>query len=210
MLAWLMNIFCLLWVPLFYFFWRSLPDNDAPGGVWAFLLGILGAGLLFFLESLLNPSLFGMSRWLGGFFLISLPVLLPLLVYFLLVFFGVVEGDLAFSGFAGFTLSWLIPGAVFNALRWSSLNYPITLVLVPLLWTAIALGVPFLITFLDPYRLFVTILVALGILAVPLAAASSYWAFFSQKTPLGSLFLALTLAPMLTSLVLSMLQAGPD
>ena len=200
-----MNVFCLLWVPLFYFFWRSLPENETPGGVWAFILGTLAGILQFFLDPLLDPGGFGFSRWLSGFFIVSLPVLVPILVYILMLFFGIIKGSFNIAGFA---LPWLIPWALIKAMGWLALSDPITLILVPILWTAIAVGLPFLISFINFDRIIVTILASLGIIAATLASASSYWAFFSQKTLWGVVFLISALIPMLLSIIFK-LRSNP-
>ena len=193
-----MNVFCLLWVPLVYFFWRSLPETDTSGGVWAFILGSITAVINFFIDPLFDPGGFAFSRWLSGFILVAIPALLPFLVYFLMIVLGLVKDNF---NFAGFSLPWLIPGAIFKALNWISLSDPIPLVLIPILWTAIALGLPFFISFLDPSRKAISIFSVFGGLIVPLAATSSYWAFYSQKAVLGGFFLALVLIPMLLSII---------
>ena len=200
-----MNIFCLLWLPLFYLLWRSFPENDSSVGFMAFILGSIAAIVQIFLDSPVDPAGFGFSRWLAGFFIVSLPVLTPLLIYLLLLNLRIIRGSF---DFAGFTLPWLIPGAVINALRWISLNDPITLILVPVLWTAIAVGVPFFIDFLRTGKTPLIVLAFPGILMVPLAAASSYWAFFSQENLKGTIFLGAALIPMLVSMTLSFIRAG--
>ena len=194
-----MNIFGLLWVPLFYSLWRSIPGNKDKGEGWALILGILAAVGHYFLESMVDPGGFQFSRWLSGFFIVAFPVLIPLLIYFLFVCLRFIREDRDYSGF---TLAWLIPGAVINALRWSSFSNPILLILIPLLWTSIAIGVPLFINLINPQKIILTILVSLGILAVPLTAVSSYWAFYSHKTQNGVILLIITVIPMIISVVL--------
>ena len=200
-----MNVFCLLWVPLFYFFWRSLPENETPGGVWAFIMGSLTGIVQFFIDPVIDPGGFGFSRWLSGFFTVTFPVLLPIFVYILMLFLGIIKGGF---DIAGFVLPWLIPGAIIKALGWIALSDPITLILVPILWTAIAVGLPFFIAFINFDRIIVTILASLGILMVSLASASAYWAFFSQKTLWGVVFLGTALIPMLLSVIFKLKAAS--
>jgi len=191
-------------MPLFYFFWRTVTGNEASsGGLFALLAGSVVTFVQFFLGSLVEPGGFGFSRWVSGWVdIVSLPALLPFFVYLFLIACRLVSGTVNFANFA---LLWLIPAAAIRALGWISLGEPILLVLVPVLWAAIAVGVPFFITLIQTGRILVILAASLGILAVPLAAASSYWAFYSQKSLMGSLFLFAAAAPMLVSIVLPFL-----
>ena len=200
-----------MWVPAFYLFWRAIVVIDTPtGGVWALLAGSIVAMLQFFLGYLIEPGGFGLSRWVSGCVdIVSLPALLPLLIYLFLVLFKIVSGTVDFANFA---LLWLIPCGAIRALGWSSLNDPLHLLLVPILWTAIATGIPFfmnIIQSLNPKgRILLLILACLGIAAIPFAAASSYWAFYAQKVSLGILLFIAAALPMLVSVVLSFIKAN--
>ena len=201
-----MSLYCLLWMPVFYLFWRSVTENkSSAGGVWALIIGSIVALIQFFLGALLDPLGFGFSRWMSGFVdLVSLPALAPILVYFILVCLKFVQGAFEFTNFA---LLWLIPGAAIRAVSWSAQSDPILLVLVPFLWTAVAVGVSFFLTIILKSRVFVIVVSSLAILVIPFAAASSYWAFYSQKSMEGSLFLTIAAAPMIVSMVLSFIRA---
>ena len=204
-----LTVFCLLWMPLFYLFWRTVAENDSPaGGVWALIAGSLVAMIQFFLGNLTEPGGFGVSRWVSGFVdIVALPVLAPILIYLFLAGFKIVSGTI---DFANFTLLWLIPGAAIRTLSWSSLNDPILLILVPLLWTAIAVGISFFIGIIQKSRLIVIIPSVLAILVIPFAAVCSYWAFYTQKVSLGFLFFSAAAVPMLVSLVLSFIRSSGD
>ena len=193
-------------MPLFYLFWRSISEtNSSTGGVWALIMGSIVALVQFFLGALVESGGFGLSRWVSGFVdIVTLPALAPLVVYFFLVLFKIVSGTIDFANFA---LLWLIPGAAIRAVSWSSQTDPILLVLVPVLWTAIAVGIPFFIKIIMNGRILAVIPSALGILAAPFAASCSYWAFFSQKSSLGFLFLFAAAAPMLASMILLFFKA---
>jgi len=201
-----MSLFCLLWIPLFYLFWRSISGSDAyAGGVWAPIAGSVMALIWFFIGPLADPGGFGFSRWLSGCLdIIVLPVLAPVLLYLFLVGFKIIAGNI---NFANFTLVWLIPCAVVKAISWSSQSDPILLVLVPFLWTAIAVGISFFINFFQYSRVSVIIPSSFGILLVPFAASCSYWAFFTQKTFWGFLFLLVAAAPMMASIILHLFKA---
>ncbi|MDR2434092.1 MAG: hypothetical protein LBD47_05960 [Treponema sp.] len=201
-----MSFFCLLWVPLLYLFRHSLTAEGGAGGVWALLLGSLTAIFQFFLGSIVDPGGFGFSRWLYGFVdVVTLLVLVPCAVYLLLILCR------AFSGppdFTHFILLWLIPVAALRAVSWSSLNDPLLLVISPLLWTALAVGIPFFIRLIiRRFRWYVVIPSGLCIAALPLAAASSYWMLFSQQPLPGFSLFAAVVTPMVISLVIDFIKA---
>jgi hypothetical protein len=189
-----MTFFCLLWVPLFYLFRRSLVGaGNTSGSVWALLLGSITAIVQFLLGYIFSPGGFGFSRWLFGFFeIVSMPVLLPFIAYFVMYMFG----GFSDADFANFTLLWLIPVGALRALSWSSMNDPILLVMTPLLWTAIAIGISFLIIWMtNSYNPFISVLAILCMILLPIAASTAYWAFFSQQTLLGFLLLLVAHIP---------------
>jgi hypothetical protein len=201
-----MNLFCLLWVPLFYLLRRSLAGGGGSGGIWALLLGSVTAIIQFFLGNLVSPGGFGFSRLLFGFIdIVSLPVLIPFLLCLLMLVFRGFSGD---ADFANFALLWLIPVAALRALSWSSRHDPILLVMVPLLWTALAAGIPFFINWImSDFRLRTAVTSIFCILLLPVAAAGAYWAFFSQQTLIGFILLALTHVPFFISLGLDVSRA---
>ena len=202
-----MSIFCLLWVPLFYLFRHSVSgENSSGGGVWALLLGSITAILQFFLGNLVSPGGFGFSRWLFGFIdIVCLPVLIPLIIYGILLILRAFSGEVDFANFA---LLWIIPVAGLRALSWSSHNDPILLVTVPLLWTALAAGIPFFINCMAKYfRWYVVIPSILCILVLPLTASGAYWALFSQQTLLGFLLFFVTQIPVVVLVTLDLVRA---
>jgi hypothetical protein len=106
--------------------------------------------------------------------------------------------------YAGFTLMWLVPPAVFYSISSSSSFIP--LVLVPMLWTAQAIGISFFIGRMTHgsrhnARWYTLIPSVLGIAALPVAATTSWWAFFSQRNFLGILLLAVSLIPAVVSII---------
>jgi len=191
-----MSFFCLLWVPLFYLLRRSISGGNGSGGVWALLLGSVTAIVQFFLGNFISPGGFGFSRWLSGFVdIVSVPVLIPLFLCTLIFLLrGGFSGDMDFTGFA---LLWLIPVAALRALSWSSRNDPILLVMVPILWTALAAGISFFIHWMiNRFRWYSAAVSIICIPLLPAAAAAAYWAFFSQQTALGFLLLFVVNIPM--------------
>jgi hypothetical protein len=194
-----MGIFCLLWVLVFFLFRRTFAGGGG-GGVWALLLGSITAVLQFFLGYFVSPGGFGFSRWLFGFVeIVSLPVLVPLVLYALLY---VLRGLSGSADFADFALLWMIPVAALRAIGWGPTNDAILLVCVPLLWTALAVGISFFINWAANNLRWYTITVSiLCILLLPVSAATAYWAFFSQQTLLGFLLFFVTQIPLGLSFV---------
>jgi hypothetical protein len=201
-----MSLFCLLWVPLFYLFRRSITAEGGAGGVWALLLGSVHAVFQFSLGYAVNPGGFGFSRWVFAFVdMVSLPVLIPLLVYAACIMLRLFSGGFDFTNFA---LLWMIPVAALRAISWSSRSDPLLLVAAPLLWTALAVGISFFIRcIIALFRWYVAVPASLGILALPATAAVSWWALFSQRTVLGVLLFFVSLVPMLISVTLDFVKA---
>jgi hypothetical protein len=191
-----MSLFCVLWMPLFYLFWVSVFPKDSfqVQDLWALFGGSLVAMLHFFIGDFVEADGFGFSRWLNGYIdVVCFPVLLPIGVR-LLLSLSPAFGARSPSGFA---LLWLIPGAIVRTATWGIRHDPVHLVLVPLLWTALALGISLFIQIIrDRERMVYVIPALLGIPVLSLSAASGYWAFFSQKTLEGLLLFIITLVPL--------------
>jgi hypothetical protein len=196
-------------MPLFYLFWRSIAPSGAAGeisrdagGIWALILGSLAAIIQFFLGSFIRrPGAFGLSRWLSACIdIVTLPAVIPLLVCFLFLRLRILSGSTNYTNFA---LLWLIPGAAIRAVSWSAQNDPSLLVLPPILWTAIAVGVPFFIVMLTGQLKWTFIPKVMALCLLPFLAATVYWAFFAQKTVLGFFLLGLTLIPLVFSVTVS-------
>jgi hypothetical protein len=190
-----MSFFCLLWIPLFYLFWISLFSEDAPG-LYQFLalfLGSLTALATFFLGSLIKPGGFGFSRWLSAYIdIVSLPVIIPLLTGYLASLLPFIPKG---GSSANFALLWLIPTAVMRTAVWGVRKDPLHLVLVPLLWSVLAVGIPAFFGLFRWLRGKPVVPGIIGFFLLSLTAATSYWAFFSQRLYLGLLFLILSLVP---------------
>ena len=196
-----MSFFCLLWVPLFYLLRRSVVGaGSSSGGVWALFLGGVAAIVQFFLGNFISPGGFGISRWLFGFVdLISVQVLLPIFAYLVIFAIRRFSGD---ADFAGFALLWLIPAGVTRTVNWSAQGDPILLVAVPLLWTALAAGFSFFIHWMITSKKWYAFVVSIPCaLSLPVIAAVSYWAFFSQRTLTGFCFLIAAYIPVIISFI---------
>jgi len=200
-----MSIFCFLWVPLYYLFRRSITGPSGSGGVWALLLGSITAIIQFFLGYLVSPGGFGLSRFLFGFIeIVSLPVLIPLFLYLIMSIFSGFSGDIDFGNFA---LLWMIPVAALRAISWGSSNDPLLLITVPLLWTAVAVGVSFFINLMaNNFRWWKLVFSIPCIFIIPVIAAGSYWMFFSQQTLYGFLLLFAANIPLGLSILFDVLR----
>jgi hypothetical protein len=186
-------------MPLFYLFWHSIARPDAEGacGIWALILGSVVAFIQFLLGGSLpdsffiSPGAFGLSRWFSVCInIVTLPAVLPLLVCFLFSRFRPRAVN-----YTHFAFLWLIPGAAIRAVS-SAQNDPALLVLTPILWTAIAVGVPFFMKNSAGPCTRTSIPKTIAMAVLPFLAATAYWAFFAQKTKLGFLLLTITLIPM--------------
>ena len=201
-----MTLFCFLWTPLFYLFWRSLNDESAlEGGTWALLMGIIIAFFRFFLGSFVNPGGFGFSRLVSACIdVVAFPVALPYIICVVFAFFRVISPQ---ANFANYAFLWLIPVAAVRALGWSSQNNPILLMGVPVLWTAVAAGIGLFIRIIQNSLGPAIVFAILGAVALPLLAATSYWALFSQHNLLGISLFILCLIPMVVSVVTAILDS---
>jgi len=197
-----MFLFSFLWIPFFLLFWRAIsPDGGGnAGAVSACIIGFAIGIFQFFADSLIFPGDFGLFRWLHGFIdLIIFPILIPLglcLVFFLL---NVFSGELNITNFL---LISLIPLSILRTLNYGNLLDPLRLMVIPLIWTSLAVGIPLFIRLIQNEFGTLVILGIFSCIALPFLAATAYWALFCQKLFLGLLFLIPTMAPMFVSVLL--------
>jgi hypothetical protein len=193
-----MSLFCLLCIPLLYLLRQT---SSAGGGesLWALPLGVAAVVVHNIFGPLVTPGEFGLSRWISGFVdIVGLPALFPLIVCGALVILRVFPRDMDYAGFA---LLWLVPLAAGRSISGNSPAL-IPLIIVPLLWSAQTLGVSFFINgMMENPRGYIVFFATLGIAALPIAAVSSWWAFFSHQTLLGVLLLLLSVIPAVISLL---------
>jgi hypothetical protein len=201
-----MYIFCVFWVPMFFLFRRSIAGGGGAGGMLALIAGSIAAFIQFFLGDIVEAGEFGVSRWLSAFVdVVGLPVLIPFFAYSFFIIFKSFSGN---YDFANFILIWMIPVAGLKALKWVSVRSPLVLVMVPLLWTALAMGLSlFVHCILRSFRWYVVIFSVIGIAALSFAAVTSYWALFSQQTMLGYALFAASMIPMTVSVIMDYVQA---
>ncbi|MDR1399386.1 MAG: hypothetical protein LBJ41_05650 [Treponema sp.] len=201
-----MKLFCLLWIPLFYLFWSSISSDEqlGSGGLWALLLGSIYAIAVFFFGPFIGEAGgFGYSRWLSiSVDLVSVPALAPFLVFALFLPFRVCRD------FTRFTLLWLIPDMLIRIIAWNVRNDPTQLILVPILRTAIVMGISGSIRLIMYGKVPGIITASLILLALPFGASCCYWFFFCQRPQEGFILLAITLIPMLLYCVFQLISTG--
>ena len=190
---------------MFYLFWRSLNDESAlEGGTWALLLGTIIAFFRFFLGNFVNAGGFGLERWVSACIdIVGLPVALPFIICVLFALFRIISAQVNFTNY---TFLWLIPVAAVRTLGWSSQNNPILLMGVPVLWTAVALGMGLFIRIVQNGWGLGLIPAILGAIALPLVGATAYWALFSQYNLLGISLFIVCCIPMIISIVMLFLE----
>lgn len=198
-----MIVFCLLWIPLVLLFRRALGfrTRSSAGLLTAVLLGLAAATLRHLAGPLLSPAGFGPSLFLYSLVdAVALPALLPLAFRSA---FALGSGEPAIE-YGEFALFWLTPVAVLHAVFWSARPEPLHLVLVPLLWSSVALGVPYLVRRFREEIGALSILALLAAVLLPFAAGLSYQAFFSHRALLGAALLVPCLLPMAVESALAM------
>jgi hypothetical protein len=197
-----MNFFCLLWVPLFYLFWRSMnEDSTETNPFWALVLGGIVALGQNYAGFLITPDEFGFMRWLHCLIdIIALPALVPIIIALILGSIHHKQDSVAITNFA---LLFIIPNAALRSVSRNVLQEPVGLLCVPLLWTALAMAIPFFIRpLLKRCNIFTVSIGCLGFIALPLLAGSSYWALFCQDTVRGMALLGITFVPVIFAVVI--------
>jgi hypothetical protein len=196
-----MILFCILWTPLILLLRlsRNAKNNGTSGRVVALFLGSAVSVLhqLFYPSS--SAAGFGLSLWLYALInIVLIPAVLPFLVFAFLSVLGFFKDG---ADPAQFVLFSLIPAGIIRAAAWNVRHDPLYLVLVPLLWTALALGVVFFARLVRK-RSFPRIISLLSApLLLSLIAAGSFWAFYRQIPAAGFILLAVLLVPSVIALV---------
>jgi hypothetical protein len=150
--------------------------------------------LLDFLGPLVESRGFGFSAWFHGaidYFI--LPVFLPLGIWALV---RKERGRRLSIDAVDFTLLWLVPVSIIGCVRWSVQVEGLNLVLIPLLWSALAVSLPFFFTLARENLGLMAFFGVLGVVLLPLVAITAYWAFFGQRILIGLLSTLFTIAPM--------------
>ncbi|MDR1429962.1 MAG: hypothetical protein LBI85_06695 [Spirochaetaceae bacterium] len=200
-----MTLFSFVWVFVFCLFWRAAAGGAFTGGVWAVFFGLVIALFQRFAGSPVYAGGFGFLRWVSSFVdIIVFPVLLPLGLCFVFLIFNVFSDSLDMTNFI---LVWLIPCSILRAMGLESYPPPMEAVFVPLLWTALAVGMPFFIRMSGELYGFRSALALAACAALPLLGATAYWAFFCQRLFLAYSLAALTVLPMFCTMTIHVVKA---
>ncbi len=190
-----MSLFCFLLVPLFLSFRHSLgyERGGRKGLTLAFALALAAALLSRAIGDVVPAGLFGFLRWAHLFADRSaLPALLPLAAWYALKRFRGAAFD---AERTDFILVWLIPVAALRAVTRSAGGDFSDLVLAPLFWIAIAVGVPPLIDAVGKEYGIRAFASAASAVLVPILCVTADWAFFAHLPLIGLLAFAAGVAP---------------
>ena len=176
-----MIFFSIFWIPVLYLFVEALQqpqDREKKGLVLSILGGSFVGVFTFFIPRLVPESSFGFLRWLHGFIdVVAFPVLLPLSVRYALQIRYKHQGYIEINQFI---LIWLIPVALVKSIHWNMHKDGILLVLTPLLWGALSIGIPRLLQKAEEELGFLSFLAYASAVLLPLVATTAYWAWFSK------------------------------
>ncbi|MDR3325083.1 MAG: hypothetical protein LBS82_03725 [Spirochaetaceae bacterium] len=201
-----MLVFFILWLPIFFGFWKEIRPkpvcSDARAAflenICAIATGTAYAVVRFVQADFVQAGGFGLSRYLSACVdYAALPVVLPLVVC---AAFHRIQKQFFHRGWTpdwtGFILLSLTPVALVCAVRWGSEKNPLLLVLTPLLWTALAVAVHPLLRFIakGPSTPRLVVGVA-GIVPLPFLASAAWWQFFIQRNLVALGLLAVLVVP---------------
>lgn len=201
-----MSLFCFFFIPALYLWRRSLHSEKKapfpePGVISGFCLGLAAAFVRSSVGEVFVQRGFGFSSFAAQ--LIDgapFDALLPIASYSLIRRFGASRRPFDQSEAAVFALSWLTPLCAFRAVFWSSVPDPVLLMVVPVLFAALALSLPYWIgKIIDDYGTAQAAAIAVSF-SLPFAAAATTWAFNSQRLFLGALFFCLSVAASIPAL----------
>ncbi|MDR2786113.1 MAG: hypothetical protein LBB83_09400 [Treponema sp.] len=200
-----MSFFCLFWTPLVLLLWVSLNSGNRgdSGGVPALVLGTLVSVLHYLFYPVINAAGFGFSLWLFALVnIVLIPAVLPFLIFALLSVPGFIKSE---TDPAKFALFALVPAGIIRAIGSSAQNDPLYLVLIPLLWTMLVLGISFFVQLVrESFSPRIPLLVAIFLL--PLIAAAGFWAFYGQMITAGYILLAFLSIPSVIALAATCLK----
>jgi hypothetical protein len=195
-----MNFFCMLWIPLFLLFWNSLNTERRgnSGRVWALILGTIVSVFHYLFYPFVKASGFGLSLWFHALIdIVFVPAALPFLIFALFTGLGFIGKE---ADPAKFILSALIPAGAARAIAWSGQNAPLYLVLIPLIWTMLALDISFFARLVSGNFL-LRLIAFLSVIVFASAFAAVFWAFYGQMPFTGFLLLALLSIPSIIALI---------
>ena len=201
-----MSLFCFFFMPALYLWRRAVssekkPPFPEPGLISGFCLGLAVAFARLSVGEVFVQRGFGLAAFAAQ-LIDGAPFdsMLPLAVYFLLRRFGsrrrFEEGEAVI-----FSLAWLTPLCAFRAIFWSSVPDPVRLMVVPVLYAALAVSLPYWIgKIIEEYGFAQAAAVSVVVL-LPFAAAAATWALYTQRLLIGAVFFTVSASASIPALL---------
>ncbi|MCX7656858.1 MAG: hypothetical protein N2Z76_10085 [Treponemataceae bacterium] len=197
-----MVVFTILWIPLFFFFYRSLFEGSPPFQKRGPLLALWGGSLESVLKLLMGVFVDPHGGSVGLYFHGLLDVLvLPLFVGGAVFCVCRRVSSNPWVSPASFTLLWMVPVSLQRALLWSGKGDPVYLVGVPLLWTILIVGFWFLFDVVKEEIGIPYYLAWIGMVVLPFGTSFVFWAWYEQHFWLGMLLFLVFAIPAVIHLV---------
>jgi hypothetical protein len=178
----------------------------------AIAIGTVYGILRFFSPNFISASGFGISRYISAYIdYAALPVIIPLIAccVFSRIQKKVFHLDWT-PDWTGFIILSLIPVILVSAVRWGNEKNPLLLVLIPVLWTSLAVAVHPLFNFIyKKPSLIRPIIGTAGFVLLSLLSAAVWQQFFIQENLIAFGLLAALLAPAV-SVICFRLRLVPD
>jgi uncharacterized membrane protein len=190
-----MSLFCLVIPLVFFLFWKSLSDKNgiSVGGIWAVILGCILAFVQFITNPTFTSGEFGFLQWLIGFVnVVVFPVIIPFIICLMFMFLKIFSATINATNFL---LLSCIPFGVSQTMTHSTQAEPLYLVIVPLIWIGLAVGLGFFVKTIPLVKRWISVLCIIGAVLLPFLGATAYWALYVQDYTLGYVLFGITLIP---------------
>lgn len=201
-----MLFFSLLWLPVFCLFWGVSGVEAAPHlrkirffeKAAALAAGAILGTVRFFIMNFWTARGFGLSRFIGAVIDYTfLPVAIPFVICLVITYIErrIIKREEIIDWTFWLLLS-LAPSLIVCATRWGTEKNPLNLMLIPLLWTIIAVHAHPICLFWTQKKPPRFIAGAAAVFAASgLVSAAVYWAYFSSKFILATvLFIIIALS----------------
>lgn len=163
--------------------------------VLVFLVNTLLSFFKYLNGPVIQDNAFGFMRWLYYFIdILSLPLIIPLLLGLFVFIF--LRRD-SFYSVMEFTLVYFIPESFFRAMLWSEIPDPVLLVAVPVLWTALAIGIPYLLMLFHEEIGILSYGSLVGAIVLVPLSNTAIWALYERNFLLGISLFVFSLFPCL-------------
>lgn len=167
----------------------------STGGIWALILGCIFAVVHYIRSPLITSGEFGFLQWVIGFVdVIVFPSLIALVICLIFTFLKMFSATI---NAANFMLLWCVPFGVFQMMSHSTQAGVLYLVIVPLIWISLAVGLRFFIYMIPLVKRWIAVFCVIATVLLPFIAATAYWALFCHNDIWGYTLLAIMMLPAL-------------